>query len=207
MVYAELWRLLLRHAWPLLGWDHVTDLPLRNSWLLSVCNVKHNLIGFAAFAWVWAEGAASHFILLLLSAAASSINSSGTGSHARPCHAVSATVFDRWWEVFPIISCFSPSPYFSRPITLMQADFGCISSFLFPFSRTVQALLDGFCLRFIGPWFVETAVCTMLQTFHSIHEGVPWLHTSIRRPPLRVSLTWLDIVKQSFLTMKTILSS
>ncbi len=83
---------------------------------------------------MWAESIAlktSEFILLLLSAVTSPINTSEAVPlqwYICPCHNTAATMFDTWCGVLWIVSCSFLSPYFSLPISLLQVHFGFIST-------------------------------------------------------------------------------
>lgn len=76
---------------------------------LSICTVKLSLISFVAFLWIWAESIALYtlqFVLLLLSAEPSSINTGGplplAAVHARACR-----LCNLWLQAFVILYIFS----------------------------------------------------------------------------------------------------
>lgn len=69
----------------------------------SICAVKCHFVCFVAFGRMWMENVTlytSEFILLLLSTVAS-VNANTT-----------STMFDTWYGILWIMSCFYPSPYF-----------------------------------------------------------------------------------------------
>ncbi len=77
---------------------------------LSICTVKRRPMSSEAFGWIWADNIArntSEFILLLLSAVTSSINTretSSTGSHTCPRHDTTTTMLHWWGGMLRIMS-------------------------------------------------------------------------------------------------------
>lgn len=68
---------------------------------LSIFTMKHCLISFAAFDWIWAESTAlntSQFILLLVSAVTPSINTRDLIPLAGNAVASPVTMVDRWYS-------------------------------------------------------------------------------------------------------------
>ncbi len=99
---------------------------------LSICTVKRRPMSSEAFGWIWANNIArntSEFILLLLSAVTSSINTREPVPLAA-IHAHAMTLpppcFTDEGGMLRIMSSSFPSPYSSLPITLVQVDLGLI---------------------------------------------------------------------------------
>lgn len=128
---------------------------------------------FAALRWSWADSTAlytSEFMLLLLSAVASSLNTSDpvplATIHAHVIHSASSTMFGRWCGMLQTMNCFSSSQYFSISIILVQVNLGFICS-----KRVFKALCRLFYMFFWPPCsWVESMVCTLLKTLCYFHS-------------------------------------